>query len=107
MLSLKIDGKPYPFRNTFSARRNTYSGVLRDSCKLLLGCNKCISSIISSNKIVNAFKTEMDSKKKEKLKIDHIANMKKLNTELDAAKKDYDKIVNKITGADILYDEEE
>lgn len=61
----------------------------------------------AKNKFVNAFKTEMDSKKKEKLKIDHIANMKKLNTELDAAKKDYDKIVNKITGADILYDEEE
>lgn len=61
----------------------------------------------AKNKFVNAFKTEMDSKKKEKLKTDHIANMKKLNTELDAAKKDYDKIVNKITGADILYDEEE
>ncbi len=60
----------------------------------------------AKNKFVNVFKTEMDSKKKEKLKTDHIANMKKLNAELDAAKKDYDKIVNKITSADILYDEE-
>lgn len=49
---------------------------------------------------INAFRTETDPNKKEKLKTAHLDNIKKLNKELSSAEVAYDKAITNLATAD-------